>query len=89
MGLFDAMLGRLRSQDPAKYKAFMAIKNSGKDPSAVMADMYTKGEINDAQLNQVAAMLARMGKPIPKAELDRIRNAPKPSVPQSRFKGLF
>jgi len=89
MGLFDVMLNRLRAQDPAKYKAFMAIKNSGRDASSVMAEMYSRGEINDAQLNQISNMLARMGRPIPKSELDKIRNAPRDVVPQSRFKGLF
>ena len=89
MGLFDVMLNRLRAQDPAKYKTFMAIKNSGRDASSVMSEMYSRGEINDSQLNQISNMLARMGKPVPKSELDKIRNAPRQSAPQSKFKGLF
>lgn len=90
MGLFDMMLNRLRQQDPAKYKAFMAIRNSGKDASTVMSEMYSKGELNDSQLNQITSMLARMGKPVPQSEIDKIRSAPKAQPKaQSRFKGLF
>ena len=89
MGLYDVMLNQLKAKDPAKYKAFMEIRQSGRDPYEVMSEMYAKGEINDAQLQQVANMLARRGHRVSKSDLDRIRNAPKQSVPQSKFKGLF
>lgn len=90
MSLFEMMLSKLRQQDPAKYKAFMAIRNSGKDATTVMSEMYSKGEINDSQLNQISTMLARMGKPVPKSELDKIRSAPRQQpTAQSKFKGLF
>ena len=94
MSVFDMFLNRLRTQSPEKYKAFMAIRNSGRDPSEVMGEMYRNGELNDAQLNQVANMLARMGKPIPKTELDKIRSCgkaqPQPVAPKKgKFTGLF
>ena len=94
MSMFDMFLNRLKAQSPEKYKAFMAIRNSGRDPSEVMGDMYRKGELSDAQLNQVANMLARMGKPIPKSELDKIRSGAKAqpqNVPpkKGKFTGLF
>lgn len=90
MALFDMMLNRLRTQDPQKYQAFMAIRNSGKDATSVMAEMYSKGQINDAQLNQISNMLARMGKPVPKSEIEKIKSSPKATQPQaSRFSGLF
>lgn len=92
MGLFDMFLNRLKNQSPEKYKAFMAIRNSGKDPMDVLGEMYGKGELNDSQLNQVANMLARMGKPIPQSELSRIRSnkGQNPEAqPKGRFKGIF
>ncbi len=94
MSIQEMLLNRLKSVNPDGYKKLMALKDSGKDPSEALSEMYRKGEISKDQLHQVQRQAHIFGVNIPEAEINKIESQTvEPKVPESvnlsKFKGWF
>lgn len=90
MALTEMLLNRLKTQNPAGYKFVMEVKQSGKNPTTVLREMYQKGQINDAQLNQLQKQARMFGVNISNQEIEKIKSVDvKPVTSNKKFGGWF
>ena len=86
MALVDVLLSRLRAQNPTGYKFVMEVKQSGRNPTDVLREMYQKGQINDAQLNQLQRQSRMFGVRITDADIQKIKVKPQT---EKKYGGWF
>jgi hypothetical protein len=94
MSMQEMLLNRLKTVNPNGYKKLMELKQSGKDPSQALEELYKNGEISKDQLKQVQRQAHLFGINIPQSEIERISaETVEPKIPQSanvsKFKGWF
>lgn len=92
MSLQEMLLNRLKMKNPTGYKIVMEVKQSGKNPTDVLRDMYQKGQINDAQLRQIQVQGRMLGIRITNDDINKIRaidNQVKQPTPNKKFGGWF
>lgn len=91
MALVDLLLNRLKAQNPAGYKFVMEVKQSGRNPYDVLHEMYSNGQINDAQLNQLQQQGRMFGVRITNDDIAKIKGSKQDIKPTNngKFGGWF
>ena len=89
MALVDVLLNRLKTQNPAGYKFVMDVKRSGRNPNDVLREMYQKGQITDAQLDQLQRQSLMFGVRISNEDIAKIKAVDSTPKTGKKFGGWF
>ena len=92
MALVDILMKRLQMQNPQGYNFVNQVRQSGRNPTEVLQEMYQKGQINDQQLAQVQRQGRMFGINISNADLSKIKaveNKPRVNPINKKFGGWF
>ena len=89
MALVDVLLSRLKTQNPAGYKFVMEVRQSGRNPNDVLREMYQKGQINDAQLDQLQRQSRMFGVRISNDDIAKIKAVEIQPNTGKKFGGWF
>lgn len=91
MSIADFLMQRLKKTNPKGYQFIQQVRQSGRDPGDVLKEMYSKGQINDSQLNTIQKQGRMFGVNIPQSEIEKIKSSktqPK-NMPGGKFGGWF
>ena len=89
MALVDVLLSRLKTQNPAGYKFVMEVRQSGRNPNDVLREMYQKGQITDAQLDQLQRQSRMFGVRISNDDIAKIKAVEIQPNTGKKFGGWF
>ena len=90
MALVDMLLNRLKTQNPQGYRFVQKVRQSGRNPTDVLREMYQKGQINDQQLATIQRQGRMFGVNISNQEIEKIKSVDiKPVTTNKKFGGWF
>jgi len=89
MAIVDVLMNRLKTQNPQGYKFVNEVRQSGRNPTDVLREMYSKGQINDQQLARIQQQGRMFGVRISNEEIAKIKAVDNKPTQTKKFGGWF